>query len=96
MQEEAKKGNLDAWRSADIVLHETIFGLSKQKRTLGFIRQLNDQWYRFQTRYVPLDLTRRNQEHVAFVQYILEGDPENAKKPIPSTLRTLRTKSIMS
>ncbi len=91
MERAAEERDLEAWRKADLDLHDAIFSMSGNARAVKIVKDLNDQWYRFQIRYVPLDLQRRQAEHSAFVQRMLAGDPISARRLYEEHLTHLRT-----
>ena len=90
MQRAASERNRDEWIKFDQELHELVFALSSNSRGVGVIKSLNEQWYRFQIRYVPLDLQERQREHNAFVNCILTGDVEGAQRYHEEHLNHLR------
>jgi DNA-binding GntR family transcriptional regulator len=90
MRNAAKKRDLDEWIKLDHELHDQILVLASNSRAISIINQLNEQLYRFHSRYPPLDLAQRQHDHDIIVDCILNGDAEGAKKNNSESLIKLR------
>ena len=73
--------DLEAWRKADMELHDVIFEMSANERATRIIKDLNDQWYRVRIGLIAMEgrMERANREHQAIVENIIAGNAERAE-----------------
>lgn len=90
MQKAASERNIDKWIKLDHELHDTIDALASNSRAVRISESLNEQLYRFQSRYPPLDLAQRQREHDIIVDCILSGDARGAQLNHERSLNQLR------
>lgn len=90
MKDATKIRDLDEWLKLDHELHDEILFLANNTRAINLIKQLNEQLYRFHSRYPPLDLLQRQSNHEIIVDCILKGDAEGAEYHNSESLAKLR------
>lgn len=92
MKKSAGTNNYEAWRKADIELHNILLTMSGNGRASRIICDLNDQWYRVRLGLMAMQgrLDRSNSEHQAVVEKILAGDGNGAERHMRSHLHNLR------
>jgi DNA-binding GntR family transcriptional regulator len=79
MQKAAAERDIDRWIKLDHELHDSIDALASNSRAVRIAAGLNEQLYRFQSRYPPLDLAQRQRDHDIIVGCILSGDARGAQ-----------------
>lgn len=90
MQKAASERDIDKWINLDHELHDNIDALASNSRAVRISESLNEQLYRFQSRYPPLDLAQRQREHDIIVGCILAGDARGAQFNHSRSLTQLR------
>lgn len=90
MQKAASERDIDKWIKLDHELHDAIDALAGNSRAVQISEGLNEQLYRFQSRYPPLDLAQRQREHDIIVDCILSGDARGAQLNHARSLNQLR------
>jgi DNA-binding GntR family transcriptional regulator len=92
MKKSAMTNNHEAWRIADIELHDVLLAMSGNGRASRIIRDLNDQWYRVRLGLMVTQgrLERSNREHEAVMEKILAGDGNGAERHMRNHLHNLR------
>ncbi|MCX5820043.1 MAG: GntR family transcriptional regulator [Deltaproteobacteria bacterium] len=92
MKKAALANNHEAWREADVKLHDILFGMSGNERASRAIRELNEQWYRVRLGLVAMQgrVERSNGEHEAVIEKILSGDEDGAERCMRDHLHNLR------
>jgi DNA-binding GntR family transcriptional regulator len=82
----------EAWRQADLELHDILLKMSGNERASRVIRDLNDQWYRVRLGLIAMEgrVERSNREHDAVVEKILAGDGDGAERHMRDHLHNLR------
>lgn len=81
MKNAFEMNDLEAWRKADMELHDVIFEMSANERATRLIKDLNDQWYRVRIGLIAMEgrMKRSNREHQAIVENIIAGNAERAE-----------------
>jgi len=81
MKDAFEKNDSEAWRKADMELHDVIFDMSANERATRIIKDLNDQWYRVRIGLITIEgrTERSNREHELIVDNILDGNAEGAE-----------------
>lgn len=84
--------DLEAWRKADMELHDVIFEMSDNERATRIIKDLNDQWYRVRIGLIAMEgrMERSNREHQAIVENIIAGNAEGAETVMRAHLIKVR------
>jgi DNA-binding GntR family transcriptional regulator len=92
MKRAALADNHEAWREADVKLHDILFEMSGNERASRAIRELNEQWYRVRLGLVAMQgrVERSNGEHEAVIEKILSGDEDGAERCMRNHLHNLR------
>jgi DNA-binding GntR family transcriptional regulator len=92
MKASAAANNYDAWRQADLDLHDILLAMSGNGRASRIIRDLNDQWYRIRLGWVAMQsrVECSNREHEAVVEQILARDGVAAERQMRNHLHNLR------
>jgi len=90
MQKAAAERDIDKWIKLDHELHDTIDALASNSRAVRISESLNEQLYRFQSHYPPLDLAQRQRKHDTIVDCILAGDAHGAQLNHEQNLNQLR------
>jgi DNA-binding GntR family transcriptional regulator len=92
MNKAAIANNHEAWRQADLELHDILLKMSGNERASRVIRDLNDQWYRVRLGLIAMQgrVERSNREHEAVVEKILAGDGNGAEHHMRAHLHNLR------
>lgn len=75
-------GNLTKMAEADEAFHDTIYGMTGNKRLIQIINNLREQMYRYRLECIK-DVDMRNtlvEEHAQLIDTIQKRDPESAKK----------------
>lgn len=92
MKKSAMTNDHEAWRIADIELHEVLLAMSGNGRASRIIRDLNDQWYRVRLGLMATQgrLERSNREHETVMEKILAGDGHSAERHMRGHLHNLR------
>jgi len=82
----------EAWRQADIELHDTMFSMCSNERAAQIIRNLNEQWWRVRIGFLAMQgrIERSNPEHEAIVESVLAGDGERAERLMCVHLNNVR------
>jgi len=85
-----------AWLKADIALHETLFRMVRNERAERIVANLNDQWHRLRIGFAAMQgrIARSTEEHVLFVDAILEGDGERAQRAMQEHLNHVREELV--
>jgi len=96
MKQAAAANDNEAWRQADIELHDIIFSMCSNERAASIITNLNEQWWRVHIGLIAMKgrIERSNPEHEAFVASILAGDGEEAERQMRSHLTNLRQELV--
>jgi DNA-binding GntR family transcriptional regulator len=92
MKKAALANNHEAWREADVKLHDILFEMSGNERASRVIRELNEQWYRVRLGLIAMQgrVERSNGEHEAVIEEILSGDEDGAERCMRDHLHNLR------
>ena len=92
MKKSAVTNDHEAWRKADVELHDVLLAMSGNGRASRVICDLNDQWYRVRLGLMATQgrLERSTREHEAVVEKILAGDGSGAERHMRSHLHNLR------
>lgn len=92
MKKSAITNDYEAWRNADVELHDVLLAMSGNGRASRIICDLNDQWYRVRLGLLATQgrLERSNREHEAVMEKILEGDGHGAERHMRGHLHNLR------
>jgi len=92
MKDACEANDPEAWRDADLELHEIIFTMCNNERVARYIRALNDQWYRVRVGFVALRgrIKGSTQEHESIVERILEGDAARAETEMRQHLENVK------
>lgn len=92
MKKSAVDGDIDAWRKADMQLHDIIFSMCPNKRASHIIKNLNNQWYRVRIGMIAIKgrIDRSNIEHEDLVESILNGNADAADRQMRLHLRNVR------
>lgn len=82
MKKTASIKDYEAWRNADIELHNLIFAMYGNDRAARIINDLNNQWYRVRIGLATLEgrLERSNREHEEIVASMLAGNGNEAER----------------
>ena len=96
MKQAAAAKDDEAWRQADIELHDTIFSMCPNERAARIIRNLNEQWWRVRIGFLAMQgrIERSNPEHEAIVEGILAGDGEEAERLMRVHLNNVREELV--
>lgn len=80
------------WLKADFRLHDTLFQMVGNKRAERIVLNLNDQWHRLRIGFAAMEgrIGRSTQEHVVFVNAILDHNPELAESAMRDHLMQVR------
>jgi DNA-binding GntR family transcriptional regulator len=92
MKKAAAARNHEAWREADLELHQTIFDMGGNDRASRVINDLNAQWYRVRIGLIAMEerVERSIREHEAIVSSILARKPDEAEDRMRTHLNNLR------
>jgi len=90
MQKAASERSYDAWINLHQELHDNILALASNSRAVRIVESLNEQFYRFHSRYPPLDLAQHQHEHDIIVDCLLAGDSRGAQLSNEEGLTKLR------
>lgn len=92
MKKAAMANDHEAWRHADLELHDILLKMSGNERASRVIRDLNDQWYRVRLGLMAMQgrVERSNREHELVVDKVLAGDGEGAERHMRDHLHNLR------
>lgn len=90
MRKAAAERDIDRWIQLDHELHDAIDALAGNSRAVRISESLSEQFYRFQSRYPPLDLARRQHDHEVIVDCLLSGDARGAQQNHQRSLLKLR------
>ena len=92
MKASAASNDYDAWRRADLELHNILLAMSGNGRGSRMICDLNDQWYRVRLGLIAMQgrLDPSNREHEEVVNRVLAGDGEGAERHMREHLHSLR------
>jgi len=96
MKQAAAAKDDEAWRQADIELHDTIFSMCPNERAARIIRNLNEQWWRVRIGFLAMQgrIERSNPEHEAIVESILAGNGEEAEHLMCVHLNNVREELV--
>jgi DNA-binding GntR family transcriptional regulator len=96
MKQAAAANDDEAWRQADMELHETIFSMCSNERAARIVRNLNEQWWRVRIGFLAMQgrIERSNPEHEAIVESILAGDGEEAEHLMRVHLNNVRQELV--
>jgi DNA-binding GntR family transcriptional regulator len=96
MKQAAAAKDDEAWRQADIELHDTIFSMCPNERAVRIIRNLNEQWWRVRIGFLAMQgrIERSNPEHEAIVESILAGNGEKAEHWMRVHLNNVREELV--
>ncbi|MGO9314597.1 MAG: GntR family transcriptional regulator [Syntrophobacteraceae bacterium] len=92
MKKSAVANDYEAWRKADVELHDILLAMSGNGRATRIIGDLNDQWYRVRLGLMAMQgrLERSTREHEVVVERILAEDGNGAERYMRSHLHNLR------
>ena len=96
MKQAAAAKDDEAWRQADIELHDTIFSMCSNERAARIIQNLNEQWWRVRIGFLAMQgrIERSNPEHEAIVESILAGNGEEAEHLMCVHLNNVREELV--
>lgn len=92
MKEATNNNDPKAWYDADVALHDTLFEMTSNDRAYRIITNLNDQWHRVRIGFAALEgrMERSTNEHIAFVEAIMERDGDEAERQMRIHLNNVR------
>jgi DNA-binding GntR family transcriptional regulator len=81
MKQAVAANDYEAWRQADIRLHDAIFAMGPNVQAARIVDNLNDQWFRLRIGFLALQgrTEQSCREHEPVVAAILAGDGEEAE-----------------
>ena len=96
MKQAAAANDNEAWRQADVELHDTIFSMCSNERAARIIQNLNEQWWRVRIGFLAMQgrIERSNPEHEAIVESILAGDGQEAERLMRIHLNNVREELV--
>jgi DNA-binding GntR family transcriptional regulator len=96
MKQAAAAHDDEAWREADVELHDTLFSMCSNERAARIIRNLNEKWWRVRIGFLAVQgrIERSNPEHEAIVESILAGDGEEAERLMRIHLNNVREELV--
>lgn len=96
MKQAAAANDDEAWRQADIELHDTIFSMCSNERAARIIRNINEQWWRVRIGFLAMQgrIQRSSPEHEAIVESILAGNGEEAEHLMRVHLNNVREELV--
>lgn len=85
-------GSPHDWLQADYKLHDVLFRMVKNERAERIILNLNDQWHRLRIGFAAIQgrIERSTEEHVTFVNAILDHDADRAESAMREHLGLVR------
>jgi len=96
MKQASAANDNEAWRQADVELHDTIFSMCSNERAARIIRSLNEQWWRVRIGFLAMQgrIERSNPEHEAVIVSILAGNGEQAEHSMRDHLNNVREELV--
>ena len=96
MKQAAAADDDEAWRQADVELHDTLFSMCPNERAARIIQNLNEQWWRVRIGFLAMQgrIERSNPEHEAIVESILAGDGKEAEHLMRVYLNNVREELV--
>lgn len=92
MRAAVRANNSHDWLQADYKLHATLFRMVNNERAERIIMNLNDQWHRLRIGFAAIQgrIERSTEEHVAFVNAILDYDGDLAELAMRDHMNRVR------
>ncbi len=94
--EESEALRLKNWLAIDRKLHGVVFKMAKNQKSENIIKNMNIQWHRLKVGMLALEgrIEKTVAEHEAFVQAILEKNPEKAEQAMQEHMKNVKRELI--